>query len=325
MSSLISYKPVFRDYFYQALQEFMEDNVQYVEVRTVLPDKVCRGLQTCDIMSQLEVAQLYKSVADQFTSDNKEDFCGARMVYAPIRAVNVSTVEQYLDFTNTLLSPNQPPKTDLSNFFVGFDLVGQEDPGKPLIDFADAILRAASGNPNLRFYFHAGETDWSGSSTDMNILDALLLGTRRIGHGYAILKHPETKRLIKQMNVPLEVCPISNQVLGLVSDLRNHPVASLISEGFPIVIASDDPAAWGIKGLSYDYYETFMGLAGRSMDLRFLKKLVQNSMDFSALPDGMKSQCSQLVRGKWRDFIIKKRLQLERLLSDVPSVEQVIN
>ena len=107
----------------------------------------------------------------------------------------------------------------LPGFVIGFDVVGQEDLGRPLLDFVSLMLNQ-SGIP---FYFHAGESDWQGQPTDINIIDAVLLGSKRIGHGYAILKHPEARRLAKQKDIALEICPFSNQVLDLVSDLRNHP------------------------------------------------------------------------------------------------------
>lgn len=66
------------------------------------------------------------------------------------------------------------------NFVIGFDLVGQEDKGEPLIKFADQLNNV---NLNIKFFFHAGETNWNGISTDSNLFDALLLNTKRIGHG----------------------------------------------------------------------------------------------------------------------------------------------
>lgn len=47
---------------------------------------------------------------------------------------------------------------------------------------------------------------------DMNLFDAILLNTSRIGHGFAITKHPVVMEIIKQKNIAIEVCPISNQV-----------------------------------------------------------------------------------------------------------------
>jgi len=74
------------------------------------------------------------------------------------------------------------------------------------------------------------------------------------------------------------------QVLGLVSDLRNHPAATLIQEGFPMILASDDMGTWEAQGLSDDFYEAFMGMTSKTTDLRLLKRLVFNSIKVPISP-----------------------------------------
>lgn len=50
---------------------------------------------------------------------------------------------------------------------IGFDLVGQEDLGRPLSDFARELLNLPT---SLNFYFHSAETNWYGMETDRNIV-----------------------------------------------------------------------------------------------------------------------------------------------------------
>lgn len=65
----------------------------------------------------------------------------------------------------------------------------------------------------------------------------MLLGTKRIGHGFAVVKYPNILKIVKKMKIGIEVNPISNQVLKLVDDLRNHPAAIMFSDDYPVVIS----------------------------------------------------------------------------------------
>ncbi|XP_051167202.1 adenosine deaminase 2-like [Leptopilina boulardi] len=285
----IAYKPVFEDYYYQSLQEMYDDKVLYLELRTVLPD-----LFDLDgkVYRKSEVMQILKDVTDKFTASH-QDFIGAKIIYAPIRRVDLNKLKEYLETARQL-------KNDFPSFLAGFDLVGQEDKGGRLIDFADQLQIVGKDIP---FFFHAGETDWYGLDTDQNLIDAILLNTKRIGHGYALLKHPKVMELVKKKNIAIEVNPISNQVLALVGDMRNHPATFFFAENYPVVVSCDDPGLWGAKALSFDFYEAFMGLMAKSSDLRALKKLAFNSIEFSMMTADEKSKAHDIFERQWQQFL----------------------
>jgi len=80
----------------------------------------------------------------------------------------------------------------------------------------------------------------------------------------------------------LEVCPVSNFVLGYVLDLRCHPVRGLLAEGVPISISPDDPGFMGYEGVTLDYVYAFLAW---SLDIADLKKLILNSIEYASVTD----------------------------------------
>ncbi|XP_031635402.1 adenosine deaminase AGSA-like [Contarinia nasturtii] len=177
--------------------------------------------------------------------------------------------------------------------------VGQEDKAPGLVSFAEQILQLPD---DIKILLHAGETAWFGS-VDENLIDAVLLGSRRIGHGYALAKHPKIIDLVKSNDIAVEVNPISNQVLKLVDDFRNHPASVLMAQNVPIVISSDDPSFWEVLPLSHDFYIAFLGIASRHSDLRTLKKFAINSIQYSCLNDSEKTVAFAKWQVKWDTFI----------------------
>lgn len=85
-------------------------------------------------------------------------------------------------------------------------------------------------------------------------------------------------KAVKTKGIALEVCPLSNQILRLVNDLRNHPAVFYVSQSIPIVISSDNPGFWDSKGVSHDFYYALMAIAPHSAGIDFLKQIVWDSL-----------------------------------------------
>lgn len=286
-SGLFSYKPVWEQYFYDTLKAYRDDNVMYCEMRSILPELYDLNGEKYDSVA---TAVSYKKVLEKFMNDYP-DFMGAKLIYSPMRSVDKETVENYLKIALEI-------KKKMPDFFAGFDLVGQEDLGKPTKEFL-ALLQ--EHKHKLNYFFHAGETNWNGMSSDENLVDVIVLGTRRIGHAYALMKHPVILEEVKKRGIAIEVNVISNAVLKLVDDVRNHPLAVFLAQDLPVVISSDDPGLWEADPFSHDFYVTFVAVSSRHADLRLLKKLALNSLYYSFHSN--KVELASEFEKRWAKFI----------------------
>ncbi|XP_070499820.1 adenosine deaminase 2-like [Chironomus tepperi] len=288
LGPIVFFIDAWKDYYRQSLQEMYDDGVNYLEFRGVLPELYDLDGNT---YGPIETCRAYVDVLKEFRASHP-DF-GCRFIYAPRKYVDDDEFDTYIP-TMIKLAKTFP------EFMAGFDLVGQEDKSKPLVYYAEKLLQVPE---DIQFFFHAGETNWMGTPSDENLIDAVLLGSKRIGHGYAAVKYPHLLKIIKEKRIGIEVNPISNQVLKLVDDLRNHPASIFFSDDYPIVISSDDPSFWGALPLTHDFYFAFLGIASARQDLRTIKKLILNSFEFSTLNETQKAFAKQVWLKKWNRFI----------------------
>ena len=98
----------------------------------------------------------------------------------------------------------------------------------------------------------------------------------------------------------VELCPISNQLLRYVKDLREHPGQSYLAAGLPVSISSDDPAIYGYQGISYDFWEAVIGWG---LDLKMVKILCYYSIKGSSLDEAAKSEKINSWQKDWNDYI----------------------
>ncbi len=182
----------------------------------------------------------------------------------------------------------------------GFDLVEEEDHTHGTLYFADEILaarrEAERRGLTLPLFLHSGETSRAESE---NLYDAVLLGARRIGHGLALVRHPLLMEMVRERGVAIEVCPISNQVLGYVGDLRAHPAVAYINAGIPVVLSPDDPGVMR-HTFSDDFYEAFMAW---DLGLRDLKQLAMSSLLHSAMGPEEQRRALAVWERRWAEFV----------------------
>jgi adenosine deaminase len=137
------------------------------------------------------------------------------------------------DALETLASA-QPYREYLAG--VGLD---SSEVGHPPSKFRRAFDAARS--VGLHCVAHAGE-----EGPPEYVREALdILRVERLDHGNRALEDATLVERLRAGQVPLTVCPLSNQRLGSVRDLRRHPLKRMLELGLCATVNSDDPAYFG--------------------------------------------------------------------------------
>jgi adenosine deaminase len=125
-------------------------------------------------------------------------------------------------------------KGQARGIFIGLGLGGLEAEYPPEL-FQESFVEARRNG--LHVVAHAGEV--AGARSIWGALEALQ--AERIGHGIRCLEDPLLVTHLKELKVPLEVCPVSNYRTAAVGPGSPHPVRSLVDLGLRCTVNSDDP------------------------------------------------------------------------------------
>jgi adenosine deaminase len=129
---------------------------------------------------------------------------------------------------------------------------------------------------------HAGE-----EGPPEYILEALdILKVKRIDHGIHCLKDEKLVQRLRDDQIPLTVCPLSNVKLYIFKKLKDHNLKKLLNKGLIITVNSDDPAYFG-GYLNTNFIECQLALNLTKGDI---KRLVVNSFRSSFLSEDEKKK-----------------------------------
>ena len=281
LGSILYYEPIFRAAVQRLLAELLADGIRWVDLRAAFVFPYYRTGHTTPEPDYLAFFQAFGDEVRTFqaTAPGGARFWGARFIWTTLRAHDPRQIVANMKLCIAA-------KQAFPALIAGFDLVGQEDAGRPLVDMTPELFwfrkRCAEAGVEVPFFFHAGECLGDGDATDANLFDALLLGTRRLGHAFALYKHPLLIELARQKAVCVEACPISNEILRLTGSVMSHPLPALLARGVAVALCNDDPAilGHGKNGLTHDFWQALQGW--ENLGLEGLGSLAENSVRYAA-------------------------------------------
>ncbi|CAD6440247.1 17307a11-68e5-4291-a9b3-7c6968a900b1 [Sclerotinia trifoliorum] len=283
LNTVIFYEPIFRAFMKRMMQCLLADGVKWVDLRLAFTFfYYSEGQEKADD-TYSNMFRVFGEEIEKFkASEEGKGFWGARMIWTGLRVLDTRKIVEDMDACLTI-------KMTYPELVSGYDLVGQEDAGRPLKDLLPELFwfrkQCAQEGVEIPFFFHAGECLGDGSDTDENLFDAVLLGTRRIGHGFSLYKHPLLIDLVKEKKILVESCPISNEVLRLCASIMSHPLPALLARGVSCSLCNDDPSILGqdVNGMTHDFWQALQGWD--NLGLAGLGSLAENSVRWAAFED----------------------------------------
>ncbi|CAK4030588.1 Adenosine deaminase CECR1-A [Lecanosticta acicola] len=309
---LMNYEGVYRWYIGHAIESMIREKVMYAELRPMLLDKDIPsndGRRRLGHKEQMTiVCEEMQEKRTQLESEGRlQSFpFGIKIIYCTPRSIPLAKMRSELQDCINL-------KLQFPDLICGFDLVGAEDRPNHVGFYADLLVAFTETCKELGisipFMFHAGETllDTGGSHDpdNSNLYDSFLLNAKRIGHGYALLKHPLLVEKYRERRICLELCPISNELLHLCGNARQHIFPELLAAGLECTLNADNPSLFrgpslNRSALSHEFYQVLAG--DPRMNIHGWKQLAEWSLEHSCLSLEQRVEAKKIFDRDWENF-----------------------
>ncbi|KAI4131929.1 MAG: hypothetical protein LQ338_001011 [Usnochroma carphineum] len=309
LGSMFRYEPILRASLQRLFRQLRDDGLQWADLRMAFVAKYWKEGQKKPDEGQEALFQAFGEELGNFqATEEGKGWWGCRFIWTTLRIYGKKEMVNHMKQCIAV-------KKAFPHLIAGYDLVGQEDGGRTLADLTPELFwfkkKCMEEGVNIPFFFHAGECLGDGDETDQNLFDAILLGTRRIGHGFSLYKHPLLIDLVKQKKILIEACPISNEMLRLTSSIKSHPLPALLARGVSVALCNDDPAILGVgrNGLTHDFWQALQGW--ENLGLEGLGSLAENSVRYATFEaDQDNKEWSKDIRdGKYGEGVRAARMR----------------
>jgi adenosine deaminase len=265
----------FEEIAYQVLGDLSQQNVKYVEAFYSPGDYWRQGLSVQGITECLikgkERAYRDFGIQSELIIDLIRD-------HGPERSM------QYLEEVTDYLGKG----------VIGIGLGGSEN-SFPADSYASVYQEARKRG--FRLTAHAGEV--AGANSIWAVVKKL--GVERIGHGVRAYEDPQLISLLKERQIPLEICVVSNVKTGACKSVEAHPIKRYFQQGLMVTVNSDDPTMFNTS-ISQEYLELVQKLGFTVNDL---KRLSMNGVDASFMSVADKKLMKSQFEKEWEHLLDK--------------------
>lgn len=175
----------------------------------------------------------------------------------------------------------------------GLDLAGNEG-AYPTSGYQN--LFAAASEAEIPFVIHAGE---AAGAESVNC--AVEFGAKRIGHGLRALESAGTTALLRDRQIPLELCYTSNLQTKAAESPETYPIRHFMEKGVRVTVNTDNRTVSGTT-LKQEY--RLLG-SQQGLEREALKRLALSGAEAAFLPEEEKEKLKAVIEKRFYSWLEK--------------------